>query len=335
MTFVNPLSEGSAFDINKPVTFKKMVRAADGTLQVQTIDPSTGQVVNNPADYNTSTSQIMGLDDLGLSPTKEDQTDKQDLTTETEEEYKYQGPGQNTGASDTGGFTNSGSGMARSESNNYGYIDKPGWVGATSALPSGFGLMGKALNAAINANNASAVNAARDTIDVDPLSTKDFAKGVMKDRQGFVGNVDITNALGDVNSYSVGLEAMTPSGKTTLTPDEARKRAAANPDNIKLSEDQDENKKSGFGSKIRDFLDNLFSDDETDNYPDAPSMGSSEGEGFSGSGEESYDGTSYSGENQGYDTPSETGGSRFGGDGLGGLSDTAKGDVDKGEGGLY
>lgn len=339
MSFVNPLSSTTPSNSNQPSAQSQLVRGPNGQLQVQYIDLATGQVIMAPQGYNIVSPHIASLEDLGLLPTKEQSSTKQPTTDQTKTEEEYIPPFENDGGLDKGGF--SPGNLSRDQSNNYGYIDKPGWMGFTSSLPGALGIAGKGLNAAINANNVGAVNAARDAMDVDPLSAREAIGGTIKDRQGFVGNVGIKNQAGQVNQYSVGLEAMTPSGKTTLTPDEARRRAMANPANISLTENQDESKK-GLGSRIKDFVSSLFSDDEDDrgidHFPDAPSMGTGFGshEGsFNPGSATKYDGVSYSGQNMGLDTPSETRGTFGGRSGFGGLSDTARSEVDKGTGGLY
>lgn len=342
----------------------KMVRNANGQMQVIYIDPKTGQQVNNLSGHQV-TSVAPDLEQWGLDLSNhQPYTDDTNLIPnvnfsgaqyappDTPEQKPIENPQQelaplaNPAKGERPDSPSSSVGDSRSQGNNFGYFDKPGWMGALGALPGGLGLAGKGVNAVANMNNVSAVNAARDAMDVKELSDREAFGGAVKDRQGFVGNVDITNAAGATNPYSVGLEAETPSGKTTLTPDEARARAQANPANISLSADQKENKKSplsGIKASIKTFMDDLFSDeDDKDKFPNAPNQPTQQpSKGFKSftdkSGntpQKSYDGTSYAGTNQGLDTPSETSGfGRFGNSS--GLSDSAKGDVDKGKGGLY
>lgn len=340
MTFMNPLSNLQQPNPNKPNLVRRLFASPQGT-QVQYVDPITGQVIQNPQGYNILEPQISDLKSLDLLPTvsatETPETPKPDETIKP----SYDIPGSDHSTNGINGYSGTSN---RDQGNNFGYIDKPGWMGMTSMLPGPLGLAGKGINAAVNANNVQAINSARDAADLLGLSGMQELGGIAKDRQGFVGRADIKNKAGQTNQYSIGLEAVDPWGRTTLTPDEARARASANPQNISLSEKQTGNKEksSGLGSKIsesiRSFLDDIFSDDtETKpsktSYPDAPSTP----KGFTGEGNKdstsTYDGTSYSGQNKGDDSPSE-GVGRFGGGGLG-LSDKAKGDVDKGKGGLY
>ena len=185
--------------------------------------------------------------------------------------------------------------------------------------------------AVVNANNVGAIDAARGMMGIGGLSTKDVLSGIAKDKQGFVANVDITNQAGKTNPYSVSLEAMTPSGKTALTPDEARKRSAANPANIALSAKQDESKKgifSGVKSMAKNIFDSIFGDDEDTKQVESKAFGTMTVAAPKSGGV--------------YDVfpdapaaPKDTTPSRSQSESRGGLSDAARDAVDKGTGGLY
>lgn len=108
----------------------------------------------------------------------------------------------------------------RQASDNFGYIDKPGIMGAANMLPGALGMASRVANGIVNNNNAMAVSSARQSIGLNPLGTAQLAKQTLSDNRGQVGDV----AIGD-NTYSVGLEASTPKGRTNLTPNEARNRA--------------------------------------------------------------------------------------------------------------
>lgn len=319
--FSNPLADIPSRDPNKPFLVRRLFPGPNGSV-VKFVDPATGQVVENPQGYNIWEPQIADIESLGLTPThNQNEAPKTPETPAPNNQYQNPTHVPEPGISDGNTNNPTPGNYHRDQSNNFGYIDKPGFMGLASHLPGVLGIAGKGINAAINANNVGAVNAARDVMDVDSLSPRETLGGVAKDRQGFVGNVDITNQAGKTNQYAVGLEAMTPSGKTTLTPDEARMRAFANPNNISLSKEQKEEKK-GLGSTIRSFLTDLFSDDEVettkigghtvakeksggvyDKFPDAPAA-PKDNKGFSGNRGE-------------------------------GLSDAARDAVDKGPGGLY
>lgn len=107
----------------------------------------------------------------------------------------------------------------RTQANNYGYFDKPGWVGALSMLPGMPGMAAKAVNAGINANNAGAVAKARETAGLPARGFLGTAKDVLKDNKGNVGRVKY-----DEKPYSIGLEAFDNVGNTTITPMEAHNR---------------------------------------------------------------------------------------------------------------
>lgn len=102
---------------------------------------------------------------------------------------------------------------------NYGYINKPALVSLLARAPGTLGLFGKAINVAINANNISAINAARRDLGLPLTSAPELAKGLLSDRQGHVADI----VVGE-KQYAIGLEELTKEGRTTLTPREAQNR---------------------------------------------------------------------------------------------------------------
>jgi hypothetical protein len=154
----------------------------------------------------------------------------------------------------------------RDATNNFGYINKPGWMGLTSAVPGMLGLAGKAVNAGINANNMEAVDTARNMLG---LEDKGGLKDVLSDNQGYVGDVGINN-----HQYGVSLEAMTPDDRTALTPTEANTRSNLLGGLQEKQPVHDEH--TGLLSSIFDdasnFFDNLFGTEDT---MVAPNSGSS------------------------------------------------------------
>lgn len=113
--------------------------------------------------------------------------------------------------------------------NSTGYIDKPGWVSATSMLPGYAGMAGRAVNAGINLGNHVAVNNARVQSGLQPRDgVMDTIRGIARDNQGQVGDVNING-----EDYSIGIGSkyhggggLTPQGNTSLTPEEAHRRGS-------------------------------------------------------------------------------------------------------------
>lgn len=105
---------------------------------------------------------------------------------------------------------------------NYGYINKPGIMGAASMIPGPIGAIGKVANTMVNLNNTSAVEQARASMGLEPLSARQVIGSALKDKHGQVADVDINGV-----PHSTGFEALSPSGATNLTPAEASKRAQA------------------------------------------------------------------------------------------------------------
>lgn len=341
--FVNPLTQNlNPLDSNKGNVVQRLVAGPNGT-QIQYVDASTGQVVNNPAGYNIIQPYIQDINDLGLNPTDySNQPDKPtEQPTDSGSVQNNSQPNYTSPSLLEGGNQNSfsgGSGGSRDSSNNYGYIDKPGLLSAASFLPGIAGMIGKGVNAAVNANNVGAVNAARDDLGLDRLGTMAGLAGVARDRQGYVGNVDVKDRFGNTVTAPISIDNIRPENYSNVMTPEMAKAIGG----YTLSEDQTPDRaKSQEKGLIRSFLDDLFSDDKSkskkssddkkssgklsDVFPSAPSMDTekSSNRGFTSIKEDS----AHTIERE-RDT-SLNGGPR------GGLSDAARDSVDKGTGGLY
>lgn len=368
----------------QPLAITKLIRNPDGSMRVAYVDARTGRELPNLNGYNVYQSQnYMDPNTLkSLDPLK-DETPETPQTPTTNPsptpQADYQPPTYIRG--DPSQSPNPDSFAGRGQGNNFGYVNKPDWAPMANMIPGAIGMAAKAVNTGINANNAVAVRDARRSMGLDTTVGQSL-RDTMRDNHGQVANVSLGN-----NNYSVGLEAMSPSGRTNLTPNEARQRAgymnteisetpksvvkedtkAFNADmkqqNIEIDDHQ------GMLSQAKSFFDSLFSDDDDleapekskvreaqieenrndtgiyspaegvqayepksggqyNEFPDAPSNSTR------GETQRSYDGKSYSGQNKGLDSPSESG-TRFGGSGLGSLSDRAERDIERGRGGLY
>ena len=202
-----------------PYAKRKIIRGPDGTPQVILVDMS-GNPISDPSGYgilepgnylDPSTLQAPASPSATSGKTAPEPSTAQRVIRNTAE-----GGRDNTGGS--GGIA------GRSQSNNFGYIDKPGLVGAAGMLPGPAGLAGKAVNAGINANNVAAVNAARESMGLPSLGLGGTVKGVVKDNKGQIADVTMS---GSTYATPVGLEAMSPTGMTNMTPAEAAARARA------------------------------------------------------------------------------------------------------------
>lgn len=105
----------------------------------------------------------------------------------------------------------------REMANNYGYQKKPGFMKFASMAPGPVGMVGKAANVMMNANNRTAVMRAREALG---LEKKSDIGGFVKDNGGQVGDV----TYGDYRTAPVGFEAEDKIGRTNMTPNEARMR---------------------------------------------------------------------------------------------------------------
>jgi hypothetical protein len=106
-------------------------------------------------------------------------------------------------------------------------MNKPEIVGYAGMLPGAAGWAGKAVNAGWNASNTKATNKAREQMGLEKVGFMKSIGNMFKDQQGQVADVNIGK-----QNYSVGLEAEDLVGRTTLTPDEANKRAFSNATSI-------------------------------------------------------------------------------------------------------
>lgn len=212
-----------------PFAVPRIVRGPDGLMHTVYYDPQTNQPVSNLKGYTllTDSGQYYKVTD------EDDADDDGDVdTTEVQQagiaSTDRDGRTGHTTARDAD--SNSGKGTPNTNAaDNYGYQSKPGWVGPASAVVGmvnpALGMAAKVGSAAWNANNASAVSTARNMLGLpDRTGVKGFAdsvKGVMKDNKGQISNSAKING----QNYSIGFEAMSPAGKTNLTPTEANQRA--------------------------------------------------------------------------------------------------------------
>jgi len=263
---------------------RMLERQADGSLKSVLVDDNTGQPVTNPAGYNVTDGFFSDLSSLGLNPTvgatPQTGANMPQSTAQKVINPDTGGNGQDHSSSDRAGQR----AQARDSSNNYGYIDKPGAVSLAGMLPGPIGLAGKAVNAGINANNLAATNAARTELGLPDTTGMAAAKSVISNNQGQVANIGI----GDQN-YSVGLAAMSPTGMTNMTPDEARMHALLNNQQVQeLSPAQAAAQKASFDAAnnpnagpftgmfagvlngAKNFVDNLFSSPVNNSFPSAP-----------------------------------------------------------------
>lgn len=255
---------GPALKAGQPTAQRKVVRGTDGAPRVIYVDSTTGAEVTNLSGYQiVEQTNISDLTSLGLSPTEDK---KEDTTAQTVNRSVLPkvsfGEGDHA-SSDGKGLSTSG----RTQANNFGYMNKPTGMGIANFVPGPVGLVSKGVNTAVNMNNVGAVDAARGMMGLDSLGFGDTVKGALKDNKGKVADVNVNGGI-----YSVGLEALDAQGKTTMTPEEASKRAAAagvsiveaTEDETRAMEqrfEQEYGSKGLFGS-VKSFIDDMFTSPE-------------------------------------------------------------------------
>lgn len=198
-----------------------------GTQQLGYYDADTGYQID-PADlpyYQVSNQQ---------GPTTKAPTDETGGGDEkTNEDYVY----PSYGSDHRGGLAGSVAGP-RSMSNNFGYASKPGLLGAAGFMPGPAGMVAKAANVAFNVNNRQAVQDARATLG---LEHKNNFGSLISDNKGQVAELNRVdpNNPDHIQTTPVGFETSTPTGRTNLTPNEARNRALTNPGTVTEAKPQD------------------------------------------------------------------------------------------------
>lgn len=257
--------------VSGPTAKRKVVTGPDGTPHVVYVDSTTGQELQNLAGYSIiSAGNETNLEELGLSPTEDKKED-----TVAQETIKGVSPKKTLPTDSDGrqGDSSSRAAQARTQANNFGYMNKPTGMGIASMVPGPIGWAGKAANTAINMNNTAAVNAARESMGLGKQGIGASVKSTLKDNQGFVADVKA-----GPGTYAVGLEAVDKRGLTTMTPQEASLRAAANqtkvslatPDDVAAMErqfdsmfgDQKKGILGSFTAKATSFIDSLFTSPE-------------------------------------------------------------------------
>lgn len=233
---------------NEKYAIRRLIRNRNtGRVDIKFIDAVTNEEVNNLDGYQIHESKgFMSLDDLGINPSKistqEDQTVPQQIIRE------QVAPSGGLDAQRDPSFAGAAN---RNMSNNFGYFDKPAAMGLASFVPGPIGMAAKAANAGININNAAAAQEARKTIGLPEKGFMSTIGGAFADNKGYIDDVKYADDSGRVRTTPVSFEAEDPSGRTALTPNEARNRALTNPDNFLGVATKDETKeaRSNAGNK--------------------------------------------------------------------------------------
>jgi hypothetical protein len=271
---------------SRPIAVRKLTRLPTGQMSVSFVDAETGQVI--PEDqlgaYEVvdQAGQDQSLQGLGLSPTQptpqeEDTTSQEVISgTDTDSDHVTTKSPAKKEIKDS----------VESTKGDFGYIDKPGILGMASA----FSNVAKVADVAINAKNVHAVGKAREEAGLKPRGMLEKVKNTLMGQDDYVGDA----IIGD-NQYSVGLGALDPAGRTTLTPSEARQRGLRADGVQTATRDQTMDAINAFRkdgnppreetgivsnakNAISDFFNNLFNGDQEeqveyageDYYPDAP-----------------------------------------------------------------
>lgn len=261
-----------------PYAIRKVIIGPNGQPMTVIVDARTGQQLSSMNGFTLMENNYVNPNSLQQQqpnqtpePTVAQETIQQVAKPDEKQKFPTRGE-QPTGIINGDNFP-------RSQTNNFGYIDKPGIVKAASFAPGVLGLAGKAVNLGINTNNALAANAMRDVMDVPAASGFGFAKDVVKDNKGQAGSYNVGNT-----TYSIGQQAISPTGVTNMLPEEAVKRAAANKvaitpatqeqvktQNTKAKATKRDGPIQAMLADAKSFFSSLFDGpDNKDHFPDAP-----------------------------------------------------------------
>lgn len=242
---------GEITDDTHKYAIRKLVRGDDGMMKVVYVDAATGeelQTLEGYIVYSPHEAQQAGITDATTTDEKDDNEET------TAEKIKHDVISPDGGDSDSPNQTVGGEGsglgfLDRSPGNNYGYIDTPGWMGLASLLPV-VGTPLKWADRAAGASNTVATNKARESMGLDSLGIGRSLGNIL----GFRDESTIANVNIGENPYSVGFEALNAKGQTTLTPEEARRRAATAGETI---EELNREQTREFEAKSRADLDEM------------------------------------------------------------------------------
>jgi len=243
----------------KKFAIQTYTRDKNGTLKATLIDAKTGAPVSaaNAKNYDIVTTTDYDAMTLTGKLPGSDNTDNKD--TKTKDDNKPAAPkpldpqAGNFGGDRNNSYTTSGRGNStaksdRTAANSWGFKHKPGWLGAASAVLPGLpGVAAKAASIGYNVNSMTATDKARKDLGMEPSTTKDAVKGIIKDNQGYLGKTKIGSKdygvqLGEGPSFTGGgvvgdsggignkvkgfLGLDTKGGQTNLTPQEMQTRKA-------------------------------------------------------------------------------------------------------------
>lgn len=253
---------------DKKYAIKKLQRGPDGRMNVIYVDAKTGRQLNSIEGY----SIIEAGSELDEVTATEDDKKKKDNTGSRVANRTVGFMGGGSDGVPTGSRVAESVAQERNPANNYGYFDKPNWMGLTSLIPGPLGMATKGANVAANINNADARDTVLTMLNQQPQdSLKGFVKDAIKDTGPYIADLEYQG-----RTTPVGFEAELRDGRTTLTPEEARKRMLTVPDTkVVVNEQENDGLLSGLkdtGKSVFEaagnFIDSIFDfgDDEPERY---------------------------------------------------------------------
>jgi hypothetical protein len=260
----NPELNADQGFVKKKYASKKIIRGPDGTPQIVFVDTSTGQVLKNSKGYTVIEQSNV------VDPSQQQRSQVSVSKGQTVEDPKNQMTNEVRGIPETHDNANVAAAKETGEktvaSNSYGYTNKPMGMGFLGFLPQPLGLAATATNVGINAANTEAVNDQREALGFSENPMSKQIGSSLFDKQGYIGDQTTIDQTGVTRTTPVGFEATDPVGRTTLTPEEARKREALNPEGYnEASQAAIENAREkfaaenpGWGQSLANAAGNLF-----------------------------------------------------------------------------
>lgn len=221
------------------MAIQRLMRSEDGAISAAYIDLATLQPVENLEDYQVIEPMDIQIEDLPYADLPENAvpvTEPGEVPAEAktlseirkfsdEQQQNRSGLQEQDNPFDLKDPKNT-------ESNQFGYTKKPGFVSAIGKVPGTIGMFGKVANLAYNEINREAREKARSYLGLEP--EKGFKSTIGALAKDVGPNVAEDVSINERN-YDIAQDGMTKSGKLALTPNEARQRAMVM--DTKISED--------------------------------------------------------------------------------------------------
>lgn len=200
--------------VSKPYAIQKTIQNPDGSFQTIFVDAKTGKQVNpkgyqviQQKDVPDTTKEAVQVQQNIAAPNVDNQTTNAEILL-GKRDATHSSVQQAVDANKS----------------NQGYVDRPSILGLSGFLPTPLALAGLATSVGMNVNNQKAISDQRQALGFTDTTTGQKVGGALFDTNGYIGEAQITRSNGTQETVPVSFEAADKYNRTTLTPEEARKR---------------------------------------------------------------------------------------------------------------